>query len=100
MTTVYAVTVTVAMPSRREPLGRLAYGFYTDVGGVVTLTDKEGKPAGDETGRKYSRKLAPNEDARAVAARMTKELRKALKGSAPIHGFEKSKINYPKRKVV
>jgi hypothetical protein len=97
---VNAITVIVSMPSRKEPLGRLTYGFYTEADGVVTLTDKDGKPAGDETGKKYSRKLAPNEDARAVASKMTKELRKALRGSAPVNGFEKSKINYPKRKVV
>jgi hypothetical protein len=99
--TVYAVTIIVAKPSRKEPLGRLAYGFYTEADGLVTLTDKEGKPAGDETGKKYSRKLAPNEDGRAVACIMTKQLRLALKGNnAPNNGFEKSKINYPKTKVV
>jgi hypothetical protein len=29
---------------------------------------------------------------------MTKQLRKALRESAPVNGFEKSKINYPKIK--
>jgi hypothetical protein len=96
---VNAITVIVSMPSRKEPLGRLTYGFYTLVDGVVTLTDKEGKSAGDETGKKYSRKLAPNEDAKAVASKMTKDLRKALRGnSEPVNGFS-GKINYPKRKV-
>ena len=73
MPQVNAITVIVSMPSKKEPLGRLTYGFYTEVDGVVTLTDKEGKPAGDETGKKYSRKLAPNEDARAIANKMTKD---------------------------
>jgi hypothetical protein len=79
-------------------MGRLAYGFYVVTDGVVTMTDKEGKPAEDATGKRYVDKLLPNEDERTAASRMTKELRKALQGTAPVNGFEPGrKINYPKR---
>jgi hypothetical protein len=98
--TVHAVTAIVSMPSKREPLGRLTYGFYTLVDGVLTMTDKDGGPAEDATGRRYTHRLAPNEDKRAVASRMTKELREAFRSkSESVAGFS-GKINYPKRAVV
>jgi hypothetical protein len=98
--TVYAVTAIVSMPSKREPLGRLTHGFYTVIDGVLTMTDKDGRPAEDATGKRYTHRLAPNEDERAVASRMTKKLREALRSkSEPVAGFS-GKINYPKRAVV
>jgi len=45
-------------------------------------------------------KLAPGEDARAIACKLTKELRQALRdNSASVAGFE-GKINYPKVKYI
>jgi hypothetical protein len=87
------------MAGGRAPTpGQITYGRYTLLDGVVTLTDREGDPAGEETGRKFSHKLAPGEDARAVACKLTKELRLALRGnSAPVAGFE-GPINSPKLK--
>jgi len=96
--TVHAITVIVSMPSKKEPLGRLTYGFYIVVDGVLTLTDKNGKPAEDANGKRYTHKLQPNESERAVASRMTKDLRKELRKSEPLQGFS-GKINYPKRGV-
>jgi hypothetical protein len=97
--TVHAVTAIVSMPSKREPLGRLTYGFYTLVDRVLTMTDKDGRPAEDATGKRYVHRLAPKEDERAVAIKMTKELREALRSkSEPVAGFS-GKINYPKRAV-
>jgi hypothetical protein len=61
------------------------------------LTDRKGNPAGDETGRKFTHKLTPGEDARAIACKLTKELRLALRGNSALAGFE-GKINYPKVK--
>jgi hypothetical protein len=62
------------------------------------LTDREGNPAGEERGRKFTHKLAVGEDAHAIACKLTKELRLALRGnSAPVAGFE-GPINYPKLK--
>jgi hypothetical protein len=98
MSEVVKVTVQIKPPKGEFP-GQVVYGYYTLQDGVVTLTDPAGKPAGDETGRKYSHKLRPEEDSRAVACRLTKELRLALRGnSAPVNGFE-GKIQYPKIRV-
>ena len=98
--TIYTVTAIVSMPSKREPLGRLTHGFYTVVDGVLTMTDRDGQPAEDATGKRYTHRLAPNEDEHAVASKMTKELRKALRSkSEPVAGFS-GKINYPKRAIV
>jgi len=97
MSEVRQVIVTIKPPKGNFP-GQVAYGWYTLQDGVVTLTDREGNPAGEETGRKLTHKLAPGEDARAVACKLTKELRLALRGnSAPVAGFE-GPINYPKLK--
>jgi hypothetical protein len=63
------------------------------------MTDAAGKPAEDETGKRYTHKLGPADDPRPIACRLTKELRKAFRGSeAPKAGFE-GKINYPKLKL-
>jgi hypothetical protein len=97
MSKVHKVIVQIKKPKGIFP-GQVVYGYYTLEDRVVTLTDPDGKPAGDETGKKYSRKLAPNEDSRAGACKMTKELRFALRGnSEPVNGFE-GKIQYPKAK--
>ena len=97
MSEVRQVIVTIK-PPKGNFLGQVAYGWYTLQDGVVTLTDRQGNPAGEETGRKFTHKLAPGEDARAVACKLTKELRLALRGnSAPDAGFE-GPINYPKLK--
>jgi hypothetical protein len=65
---------------------------------VVILTDPKGAPAEDGIGKRYSHKLLPNEDARAVARKLTKQLRQALRGggvTAPVNGFDRP-INYGK----
>jgi len=63
------------------------------------LTDPKGGPAEDASGKRYTHKLQPNEDAREVAARMTKELRKEFAKSLPVNGFGKGPITYPKIKI-
>jgi hypothetical protein len=97
MSEVRQVIVTIKPPKGNFP-GQVAYGWYTLQDGVVTLTDREGNLAGEETGRKFTHKLAVGEDASATARKLTKELRQALRGnSAPVAGFE-GEINYPKVK--
>ena len=97
MSEVREVIVTIKPPKGTFP-GQVTYGWYTVQDGVVALTDREGNPAGEETGRKFTHKLAPDEDARAVACKLTKELRLLLRGnSAPPAGFE-GQIDYPKLK--
>jgi len=97
MSEVRQVIVTIKPPKGNYP-GQVTYGWYTLQDGVVTLTDRDGNPAGEETGRKFTHKLAPGENARAVACKLTKELRLLLRGnSAPVAGFE-GPIIYPKLK--
>jgi hypothetical protein len=97
MSEVHEVIVTIKPVKGTYP-GQVAYGWYTLQDGVVTLTDREGNPAGEETGRKFTHKLAHGEDARTVACKLTKELRLALRdNSAPVAGFE-GPIIYPKLK--
>ena len=99
MSEVRQVIVTIR-PPKGNFRGQVCYGWYTLQDGVVTLTDREGNPAGDETGRRFTHKLAPGEDARAIACKLTKELRLVLRGnSAPVAGFE-GEINYPKVKYI
>lgn len=98
MSEVHKVTVQIKPPNDRFP-GSVAFGFYKVVDGVVIMTDPDGNPAGDETGKKFSHKLGPNEDARAVACKLTRELRLALRGTdVPVNGFERGPIAYPKDK--
>jgi hypothetical protein len=87
MSEVRQVTVEIKRPKGSFP-GQVCIGYYTVIDGVVTMTDRHGKPAGEETGRRYVHKLQPNESANAVACRMTRELRNALRGtSQPVNGF-------------
>jgi hypothetical protein len=46
------------------------------------MTDPKGEPATDETGKTYTQKLEPNEEAHVIAARLTVQLRSALKGKS------------------
>jgi hypothetical protein len=78
--------------------GVVAEGAYIVVDGVVTLTDRNGEPAIDGDGRRYTHKLVGDEKPRVIAGRLTKQLRDALRGSAfPTQGFGQP-INYPKLK--
>jgi hypothetical protein len=98
---VHQVIVDIELPSRRYPAGMTALGYYTVVDGVVTMTCPKGEPATDETGKIYTHKLEPNDDARQIAGRLTKQLRLALRGDRP-RGFGgggsgfNGPINYPR----
>jgi hypothetical protein len=99
MSDVQQVIVQIKPPKGDFP-GQVVYGYYTFDNGIVTLTDRHGNTARDEIGRKYSHKLRPEEDSRAIACRMTEELRLALRGnSEPLNGFG-GKIKYPKRGAI
>jgi hypothetical protein len=64
------------------------------------LTDRAGNAATDADGRQYTHALGPNENARTIARRLTKELRGALRGGeaalasfdGPIEYFDGGKI--------
>ena len=100
MSEVLFITVTVKPVSRAFPLGQVCDGCYTLQEAVVTMTDRNGKPAEDGTGKKYTHKLKPGEDAKQIASKLTKELRLALRGkNAPVSGFN-SPIRYPKSGII
>jgi len=73
--------------------GRVCEGCYVVEDGVVTLTDRDGKPALDDHGYEYKKKLADGEIASVIAGRLTKELRAALRDHIPTQGFD-DKIEY------
>ena len=98
MPEIHQVIVQIKPPSRTKNFhGQVAFGYFTLVDGVVQMVTQDGKIAGEETGRKWRHTLAPNENARSVAARMTKELRLALRpgGKAVVNGFD-GPLKYPK----
>ena len=95
MTEVHQVIIHVQLPTATRE-ARLAYGFYTVTDGVVTMTDRLGNPATDETGKTYTQKLETGDDARLIAGRLTKKLRLALLGKSEAPAGFRSAIKYPK----
>jgi hypothetical protein len=92
------IFVQIKRPEAGSPQGIVAEGAYILEDGVVTLTDRNGEPAVDGDGRKYTHKLVGDEKARVIAGRLTKELRNSLRGSAfPTQDFGRA-ISYPKLK--
>lgn len=99
------ITVTVAKPrSAKYPHGRVAFGHYVvmadDTGShELILTDAAGNPAGIETGKKFRRKLQPNESEEGVASVLTRELVNAFaENDGRVDGFGPGPVNYgPKR---
>jgi hypothetical protein len=98
MSEVRKVTIQIAPPKGKFP-GAVTYGFYTVVDGVVTMTDKDGNPAGLETGRSFSHKLKAGEDAHLWACKMTCDLRKEFKGSNSAPDGFSGPIHYPRGSV-
>ena len=93
---VHQVIVAIRPVSRAEPTGYNSRGYFIVSDGVVTMTDLKGIPAADDTGKVYSHKLEPGENANQVAGELTVKLRKALRGkNAPKAGFG-GPLHYPK----
>ena len=101
MTEVHTVICQIQAPSRAYPTGKCVEGcFVISEDNVLILTDRAGNPATDADGRQYTHALGPNEDARTIAGRLTKELRAALRGGdaaragfyGPIEYFDTGKI--------
>ena len=83
-------------PRTRNRPAQLVLGYYTVVDDLLTMTDAEGNPATDETGKVYTAKLGPGDNARETAGQLTKTLRLALLGKdAPPEGFSRP-LAYPK----
>ena len=92
-----SITVQIAPATERDP-GQVTFGFYTVDGNVLTMTDGEGAVVRHQNGEPYKHILEPGQDPRPIAARFTKEIRKAATGER-IAGFW-GRINYPKIGIV
>jgi hypothetical protein len=75
--------------------GQIAEGAYVCKDGEVTLTDLKGHAVHDQNGKTYKLKLKDGEQPDAVARRLMRELRTAVRGTH-IAGFGPGPINYPK----
>jgi hypothetical protein len=86
---------------RGTDVGAVVEGAYLIEDGAVLLTDRDGTPVRDERGKFYRHLLEPNDNPRAIAARMTKEFRSMLRGKdgGRRDGFS-GPIHYPKVKYV
>jgi hypothetical protein len=91
----------VRRPRGTDP-GAAVEGAYVLEDGAVVLTNRDGAPVKDERGKSYRHTLAPNDNERQIAARMTKEFRSALQGKngGRVAGFEPGPLRYPPIKVV
>ena len=97
--TVHSVFVQLEAPRGNSP-GKVVEGCYTIENGAVVLTNRHGDSVRDDGGNKYAQKLAEGDNPKQIAARLTKELRKALRGNnGPPRGF-RGPIEYPKVKCV
>lgn len=99
---VHCVTVQIrAANTKRNDPGQISYGYYIVSENKVTLTDAAGKPVRDATGKTYSQKLGPDDSAKTIAGRLTKEFRLVLRGktNSSAVGFSRP-IQYPKSGIV
>src|SRR5262245_7577149 len=94
---VHQVYAEIKAPSRHLPAGQVSSGYYIVVDGVVTMTAPDGEPAVDEHGKTYTHKLAPGDEPAVIAARLTKQLRLALRGKSGAPGGFSGPLNYPRR---
>jgi hypothetical protein len=92
---IYNVTAQVRRPKEGDP-GAVVEGRFTLEDGIVTLTNHIGSPVRDHDGRTYSKKLADGEDAYVIAARLTKEFRRARRGDKHKDSNFSAPIHYPK----
>ena len=98
---VKTVFAEVRRPRGTDP-GAAVEGAYVLEDGAVVLTNRDGAPVRDERGKSYRHTLAPNDNPRQIAARMTKQFRSALQGKngGRVAGFEPGPLRYPPIKVV
>jgi len=91
---VFCFHIELKKPTDTTP-GQIAEGAYVCKGGEVTLTDLKGHAVHDQNGKIYKLKLKEGEQPDAVAPRLMRELRTAVRGTH-IAGFFPGPINYPK----
>ena len=87
------VIVEIARPDADGFPGQVEEGQYTYEDGVVTLVSHDGAPLADRKGKKYTKKVMPQESPHIIAGRLLKQRFRDRGGdkrqfSAP--------LNYPK----
>jgi hypothetical protein len=81
MPEIHQVFATVRLPSDGDP-GQVTIGYYTQADGVLTMTDSKGVPVRTSSGEKRVHRLQEGEDPRAIASRLTKQIRTAMRGES------------------
>jgi hypothetical protein len=100
MPEVHPVTVQIrAANTRRNDPGQISYGYYIVSESKVTLTDAAGKPVRDAQGKTYIQKLGPDDSAKQIAGRLTKEFRLVLLGKTNTAAGFSRPLSYPKINV-
>lgn len=94
MPEVHSVYATVRQPRDDNDLGQVTIGFYVLVADVLTMTDSTGAAVRNRSGEKYTRKIEPGEDARAIASRLTRQIYDKRHGDAGAD-FNRA-IDYPR----
>jgi hypothetical protein len=97
MSDVQSVTVYLSHPMGPNDLGQVTFGYFKVEGGVLTMTDAEGRPMRRINGEIWSRELGPDDNPRSVAGALTKDIRRELHGDSDFN----RRLTYPDiRKVV
>jgi hypothetical protein len=60
-------------PTDSNPQGVTTEGWYTVIGGELSLVDRSGSPLRDGQGKTYTRQLQKDDDSRRIAGRLLKD---------------------------
>jgi hypothetical protein len=71
MPEIYEVTVITANPTGNDRVGSCEIGHYTITGDTLTMVTADGAPLRATNGERITHRLAPEEDAKRVAGRLT-----------------------------
>jgi hypothetical protein len=89
------VTIQVAPPRDGSP-GQVSFGYFVMNGNKLTMTDADGKPVRRQNGDTVTRTLLNGENPRAIAAVLTRDLRKRLNGTSDFN----RPLSYPNIGIV
>lgn len=82
------VIVQLSFPKGDDDPGRTTFGYYVVEDGILTMTDGEGTPVRKpHNGDFYRHKLRPDDNPRAIAGVLTREIRLAAHGG--MEGFNR-----------
>jgi hypothetical protein len=92
MSEIHQVYATVRLPRDDDP-GRVAVGYFTLVGDVLTMTNSKGVPVrGLSTGKPITHRMQAGDNAHAIASRLTLKIQRAVSGETDFN----RPIDYPR----